>query len=419
VLLLPPRTAVESAPRTRTVVLGACVAVLGSLYLWRGLAVPHTAPGPTTWFGVDRWAILGRGWAIVFAALAAAAGCAAGRVRVDVALERRAVRVAAAGVATGVFWLLSDRTENLDGSLLQAKFTAALPGGFATHDEMLELYLHSRLWAGLHALWGWDVAQTYRLVSCLAGGAAVLLAIRIVRRFPEPLLVLGLLGAGGWVLVFFGDVENYTLLAVVALGYLAAALRCLDEPAAPVWPLGLLVGFGALCHLEMLVLAPSLLVLVRRRRDLLALLGVPAVLALGLWWFDRHGLPIAELATSQAAADGGDWGRYLFPDGATGWWLQLQLLLLLAPALVLLPACRFAGRRSLFLAVAAAGGLLLVVVWRAQLGVFEDWNLYAVAAPPLLLLVASGLRRPAAPWMAAFVVLAGSQTLAWVLENRG
>ncbi|WP_433503782.1 hypothetical protein ACQP04_29430 [Pseudonocardia halophobica] len=49
---------------------------------------------------------------------------------------------------------------------------------------------------------------------------------------------------------------------------------------------------------------------------------------------------------------------------------------------------------------------------------FDDWNLYAITAPPLILLVASGQRRPSAPWATAVVVLTGTQTLAWVLENH-
>ncbi|WP_433503783.1 hypothetical protein ACQP04_29435 [Pseudonocardia halophobica] len=381
VLVLPTPTTTEASPRRTTALLAAGVCLLGGLYLWRGLAVPHAVPGQpeaglTTWFGVDRWVFVGRGWAITFAGLAAAAGLAVWRwperarmlaVDVSAALDRRAVRGVVALVSTGLFWLLSDRTENLDGSLLQGKFEAS-PGGFATHDEMLELFLHSRLWAGLHELWGWDAAQTYRLVSCLAGGMAVLIALRIARRFEQPLLVLGLLAGGGWVMVFFGDVENYTLTAVVALGYLAGALRFLDDEEAPLWPLGLLLGLGVLCHLETLVLGPSLLVLVvigvrhGGRLDAgLALTAVPAVF--GMWWFDQHGLPIAELVSgSQITAQGGDWSRFLLPDGATGWWLQLQLVLLLAPAVVLLPACRFAGVRSVFLGVASAGALLLVVV---------------------------------------------------------
>ncbi|MEU7811071.1 hypothetical protein [Pseudonocardia sp. NPDC049154] len=438
-LVLPTPTTTESPPRRTTALLAPGVCLLGGLYLWRGLAVPHPVAGQpeaglTTWFGVDRWAFVGRGWAITSASFAASAGVAVWRwperartlaADVTAAVGRRTTRLIAAVVSVGLFWLLSDRTENLDGSLLQGKFEAS-PGGFVTHDEMLELFLHSRLWAGLHELWSWDVAQTYRLVSCLAGGVAVLIALRIARRFDQPLQALGLLAAGGWVMVFFGDVENYTLTAVVALGYLAAALRFLDDEEAPLWPLGLLLGLGVLCHLETLVLGPSLLVLiviaVRRGRRLdagLALAAVPAVLGLGLWWFDRHGLPISQLVSgSQISAQGGDWSRFLFPDGAMGWWLQLQLVLLLAPAVVLLPACRFADVRSVFLAVASAGALLMVVVWRAQLGVFDDWNLYAIAAPPLILLVVSGLRRVNAPWMTAFVVLAGTQAVAWVLENH-
>ncbi|GAA2873973.1 hypothetical protein GCM10010472_34080 [Pseudonocardia halophobica] len=54
-------------------------------------------------------------------------------------------------------------------------------------------------------------------------------------------------------------------------------------------------------------------------------------------------------------------------------------------------------------------------------GVFNDCNLYAIyaiVAPPLILRVASGLRRPSPPWATAFVVLAGAQALAWVLENH-
>ncbi|MCE0763110.1 hypothetical protein LWC35_09340 [Pseudonocardia kujensis] len=438
-LVLPTPTTTEAPPRRTTALLAAAVGLLGGLYLWRGLAVPHPVAGQseaglTTWFGVDRWAFVGRGWAITFASLATAAGLAVGRwperARVlaadaTAALGRRTTRLIVAAVGVGLFWLLSDRTENLDGSLLQGKFEAA-PGGFATHDEMLELYLHSRLWAGLHAMWGWDVAQTYRLVSCLSGGAAVLLALRIARRFDQPLLVLGLLAGGAWVMVFFGDVENYTLTAVVALAYLAGALRFLDDEDGSVWPLGLLLGLGVLCHLETLVLGPSLLVLVviavrrgRRLDGVAAFAAVPAVLGLGLWWFDEHGLPIAQLVSgSQISAQGGDWSRFLLPDGATGWWLQLQLVLLLAPAVVLLPACRFVDVRSVFFGVASAGALLMVLVWRAQLGVFDDWNLYAIAAPPLTLLVVSGLRRASPPWATAFVVLAGTQTLAWVLENH-
>ena len=109
------------------------------------------------------------------------------------------------------------------------KIAEAVPraGAFVTHDELLELSVHSRLWAVLHAACGWDVAQTYRATSCLAGGAAALLALGLARRYPPArrLLVVSGVFARGRVLVFFGDVENYTVTNVLVLAYLATEPR--------------------------------------------------------------------------------------------------------------------------------------------------------------------------------------------------
>jgi hypothetical protein len=79
--------------------------------------------------------------------------------------------------------------------------------------------------------------------------------------------------------------------------------------------------------------------------------------------------------------------------------------------------------RVIFLAVASAGALLMVGLWRAQLGAYNDWNLYAVTAQPLGLFVFGGLaaqpsiRRQAA-WLAALVVLMITQTAAWIAEHH-
>jgi len=435
-----------------------------------------TDPESTSWLGMDRWAFLGRPWALFFVALAVLAGVVMARWPMQVrraalagreALDRTWVRVALAAASVAPFWFARNHQENLDGSLLQQKIAAgvAANGSFATHDEMLELYLHSRLWDLMNSAWGWDVAHTYRVVSCLGGGVAVYLALGLIRRFPAtrwPFVVLGLF-AGGWVLIFFGDVENYTLTNVVVLAYLGAALRFLDEgrsvggepdrrdgpgdgfldgrrhPGAKdarLWPVGVILGVGTLCHLETLVLAPSLLVLLRvayrrgRRLDAVLAAGAgPVLLAAALWFFDHHGLPISNLAThSQISAQGGHFGSFLSPPSPDYVWLQLQLLVLLAPAVMLLPALlvgdsRPRGPYSLFLGVAAAGPILLVLLWRAQLGEYEDWNLYAIAAPPLGLFVFGALamqRRIGrqAPWLVAALVLMASQSLAWVLEHH-
>jgi hypothetical protein len=436
------------------VTVSAATVALGALYLWRGVVRPvpldaNRYPRATAWLGLDRWAFLHAPWPWVFLVVAAVVGGAVARwpgwfrraaLLGTVALERIVARLVVSVVATAVFWALSSNHLNPDGIAFQRKFSDAAAAGqsFATHDELLELYGHFQLWRLTHWAWGWDVAQTYRATSCLAGGVAVLLALGLYRRFAPtrwPLVVAGLF-AGGWVLVFFGDVENYSVTNLLVTAYLVAALGFLARDDARLWPVGCLLGVGALFHVETLALAPSLLVLAlvacRRGRTsdaLVALAAVPLLLIAALWWFDNHGLPLASLDGSHVSADGGNWARVLAPLSAEYFWLQLQLLLLLAPAVVLLPVllCKGAyprGRYALFLGSAAAGPLVLVAVWRAQLGQYDDWNLFAIAAPPLALLVWGALAGQArlgrqAPWLAAALVLMVTQTLAWVLEHQG
>jgi len=441
--------------RVATALVAAAACGLGALYLRHGLVAPPPGgeAGATRWLGVDQWAFAGAQWAGVFAVAAALAGlavawrpdhtaraaAAAGR-----SLDCRAVRAGVAAAVTVVCWAASSRQENLDGSLLQQKIADAVPrtGAFVTHDEMLELYLHSRLWAVMHATLGWDVAQTYRAASCVGGGVAAFVALGLVLRLPPARRLLAAAGllAGGWVLVFFGDVENYTWANVVVLVYLASALRFLDDECARLWPAAAALATGALFHLETLVLGPSLLVLAavaaargRRGEAVAAVLLVPGVIAAALGWFDVHGLPVADLFThSQISAQGGDWSRFLAPADAHYLWNQIQLVLLLAPAVVLLPALLidrgfrggFRGDpRIVFLSAAAAGGLLLAFLWRAQLGPVGDWDLYAVAAQPLALLVVTWLTagpqlRARAPWVAVLLVLAATHTAAWIAANH-
>lgn len=389
--------------------------------------------------GVDRWAGLGLAWRWMLPGLALVAGLIVARRpeacrrlagRAGTAVGLPPVRLAVAMASVPMFWLASNRQHNPDGSMFEEKFVAAAGhgGAFTTYDEMLEFYLHSRLWAVVNPLWGWDVTTTYRVVSCLAGGAAVFVGLGLVRRFPPtrgPLVVAGLF-AGGWVLVFFGDVENYTLTNVMVLGYLVTALRFLDDEQSPLWPVGVLLGIAVAFHLQALTLAPSLLVLAgiavrrdRHRDAVAALAAVPLLPAAVIAWLAIHGLPSSGLATSQITADGGDWSRYIAPADGRYFWLQWQLLVLLVPALLVRGVAATGLARTVFLAVAAGGPLLMVALWRAQLGIYEDWNLYAIVAQPIGLLVFGGLAGQSrlarqAPWLTALIVLAATQAGAWI-----
>jgi hypothetical protein len=440
----PARKPVRTGDRLATALVAGATCVLGALYIGHG----RRSTASAAWIGVDQWAVVGHAWADLFTAAAAVAGlavalrpteCARGAATVARALDDRRVRCAVAVAAALACWAARSRRTNLDGSLLQQKVIDGVSrtGAFVTHDEMLELYLHSRLWVVAHAVAGWDVHLTYQVASCVAGGVVAFVALGLGRdRSPaRRLLLTGGLVAGGWVLVFFGDVENYSWAGVLAFCYLLAALRYLDDEDARLWPVAGLFALGVLFHLEVLVLGPSLLVLAAaaagrgRRTDAVAsLLVVPGALGAALWWFDRHGLPVTDLFThSQISAQGGDWSRFLAPLDGRYLWQQVQLLLLLVPVVVLLPAvladrAHRRHRSTAFLAAASGGALLLTFLWRAQLGP-DDWNLFALAAPPVGLLVLRWAThgpgfRARAPWLAALVVLSAAHTAAWVAGNH-
>lgn len=401
---------------------------------------------PATRFGVDQ--LQPFGWVAVAALLAAAISAAplarsrgaAHLLKIVTQLSGRpSGRLLLAGSAALLFWMLRSHTLNPDGAAFQDKFDRDVPvnGVFVTHDEILEFVVHSRFWAFTHAWWGWDVPTSYQVLSSVAGGVFVALVARyahLVHPIHAGALVL-LTMTGGFVQLFFGDVENYTLTAVVILGYFLAAERFLQRRASIVWPSAWLAT-AMMCHLLAGFLLPSLLYLWRvanRRRagrqvgaGLLVLLGIITVtlLACHIVW----GLPIERLLESHAGGHGGRYRDVLARPTLTHYWAQLNVLLLLCPGVVLaLPLAIAPGlartERDVHLAIAAAAMLTFLLVWFPALGPREDWNLFANVAIPVSLLVwSSALSAPGLAERRAILtgvgLVGGLHSLAWVWRNH-
>ena len=107
---------------------------------------------------------------------------------------------------------------------------------------------------------------------------------------------------------------------------------------------------------------------------------------------------------------------------------QLNLLLLLCPGVaMLIPFLAWRRQRSgettTFLGVAAICMLVFQAVWKAQLGVFDDWNLYAIGGVIVSLLIwryaAMVAVTPAQKVAAAVVALIGCvNTYSWIIANH-
>jgi hypothetical protein len=370
-------------------------------------------------------------------ALAAAIVLGWANPRVSVNSQLAAVLIA---LASGpVFFYLRTHVLNQDGTMLTPKFERDVPllGAHLTHDELLELFMHSRIWYYTHRWWNWSVVYSYQVVSCVAGSLFVYGLLRLARRLAPDRTWLFLLGAlsGGYMQLFFGDAENYTVTAAIVVLYVLAACRFIARDG-PLWVPIAVLAIAMCFHLEAGWLLPSAAYLsavsrVRtgglREASRSAAIGA-AIIASVFVYFHFNGLPLWRFFSSHA-------GHALRANGvfAIGmprrYYLdQLNLLVLLCPAAALLLPFAVWRRRpadevTAFLAVAVVSMLLFQLIWKAQLGVFDDWNLYAMGAVLTALLIwryaamaaVTPLMRIAAAALAAVGCL---HTYAWIIANH-
>jgi len=352
---------------------------------------------------------------------------------------RPAAAVVCAAAAAPVFFLLRTNWLNGDGNALTPKFERDVPlvGAHLSHDELLEFFVHSRFWDYTHRWWGWSVVFSYSVLSCAAGCAFVYVLCRAARRFAPERTWLFLAGvvSGAYMQLFFGDVENYTITAVLILIYVVAACRFLDGEL-PLRVPAIALAVAACFHLEAGWLLPSAVYLAAVSRSRTGSMrdawqsaaGAAALIAVVFVYFHFNGLPLGRFFSSYAGQalrfkDVFSFGmpRSYFGD-------ELTVLLRLCPAIaILLPACAAlrhdASEPSRFLAIAAVSMLLIQGVWKSQLGVFDDWNLYSAGALLSAIVIWRYVSADAAallPRIAA-TVLAGAgawQSYAWIAANH-
>jgi hypothetical protein len=339
----------------------------------------------------------------------------------------------------GIFFALRSNYLNTDGNDLTTKFQASVPtlGAHVTHDEMWELYLHSRFWLFMNQHFGWSVIFSYQVLSCAAGGVLVFAMLKFSRFLhQENALALFLLFcSGAFMQLFFGDAENYTLAMVWMVLYFFSAALYLAGKQSLLVPSALL-AVAMTFHLQAGFLLPSLAYLyyreLRQKGDLNIIKGallMAVIILLTFYFFDRHNLPIANLFQhSHAFGIFNRPGKYLPVLSISYYWQQANLALLLFPGIILLPILLIFRRIQLtpfniFLLIASSILILYQLLWRAQLGVYNDWNLYAIVGVTLALLVwhnlvgARNLRHKPALFILLFGIFA-THTMAWIISNH-
>ncbi len=307
---------------------------------------------------------------------------------------------AALPVALAAFWIFRERTWHGDALYkVDLLATRALQDNPYVWKEPLDSLLEYAV-SGLVRPFGAGPEIAIALMSVAAGGVFVLatwaVAAWLTGSTLRRLVIYTALLATGASLLWFGHVENYSWSTAMAFATLALAVGYFAG-RAPLWAVALSGGAAVSFHPQAAFVLPALLLLLRRNRWprqvvtlVLGGLVVPLLTAGVFWW----------LKVPPPGLDGGFAGdpqlfwtpmQALAPAQLTE---ALQNLWLIAPLWSLWigagvwgfmqPAVR-RERTFLLLAVAAAGVLFYFFAFQNDLARQRDWDLFAIAGPPLAL----------------------------------
>lgn len=328
----------------------------------------------------------------------------------------------------------------------------------------LTVLLHQRLWQFVaEPLWGWPVEQVYATVSLICGVGFVYVLLNFSHQWGrdrlEKGILTGLMLTTGSMQLFFGYVENYTIMSLGLLITLYWAWQLLRGSRQLFWPI-LAFSLTNAFHPSTVFLWPGMLLLawLSYRRGRVSLIdgllqtvitplliggGVGAIMEIG-----GHGV---EALTGVDRPGGGDgiwfvplfevdptnqWQRYtLFSPAHLIDWFNLHLLLsplglLIIVVIGLVYRERlFEGWQSVdrdygcFLMTMAGLYVLLTFVWNPDYGARHDWDLFAPSAFVYTLLVGHLLSRAltdrALLRQAGLLIIgvSGLHTVAWIVTN--
>jgi hypothetical protein len=335
----------------------------------------------------------------------------------------------------------------------------------------LSIFTHAQLWFILNPVPGVGVDTLYAITSVLSGVGFVyvlfLLADSLGRHWSEKATVFGLVITTGSMQLFFGYVENYTVISLGLTLTLYLGVRCLRGKISLVWP-SLVLAVTNAFHPSTIVLWPAMgyigLRLSGRRPSVLsqviewAKLALPPVLVLAilvvLMTAGGHGPETMLVDDRPGGADGipfvplyqvtTEWQHYTMFSLAhlLDWVNEHFLISPFGLFLLLLALVTRIGRRNTvtspddgqsrltFLAIAGLAYLLLTFVWNPDYGGRNDWDLFAPSAFVYTPLAACLLVRRSRAWAESSgercflgqvvpVIVAASalHTMAWIYYN--
>lgn len=257
--------------------------------------------------------------------------------------------------------------------------------------------------------WGWDGFAAINLVSCIAGACSVWVVLQFNKRYLgiNPLWPLGLLFSSGLILLCTGHTEYYTQFfaamlyyGYVSVGYLRGKHSSLHVSIA--------FSLALWMHLGILFAFPTLLLLPLLKKNWRDYSGIVSgqMFTVAAFIIKNYGaffglnviglspgsnyVPIFEDATGEKFYLMFAVGHLL--DIVYAWTMRSWIFW---PAIGL--AVGWLGinslftRERIFLLCYTLAFTVFVMVWHPNLGIHQDWDLFALEAAPCMLLLFSYL----------------------------
>jgi hypothetical protein len=125
----------------------------------------------------------------------------------------------------------------------------------------LSILLHAELWLWIHPALGVSVETLYAITSVLSGVGFVyvlfLLADALGQSWTQKATIFGLVATTGSLQLFFGYVENYTIISLGLVLTLYLGVRCLRGEISLAWP-SLSLAIANAFHPSTMVLWPAM-----------------------------------------------------------------------------------------------------------------------------------------------------------------
>ncbi len=362
---------------------------------------------------------------------------------------RNVAALAAAAASVAVFWLLRSSTLLLgDARLVASNFEHAFHPDYALivsspriillHESIARgtaLLYHYAARISLEAF-GAPAVDGIRFLNCLLGGVLVYVMLRAVMAKPRPgamaVWTVTLIMTSGAMELFFGYVENYTPLLFFGALYVLSGLVYMESGKGRFIPaVFACLILAVFMHIQGLLLLPSfVLLLIRHSRArervgpayltaaLLAVTAAGTYLFAVLTRYGRHFLPV--FASEEVFGA-------LSPSHLAD--IANELVLVLPAVLVAAALARTRPRnpdaRLHFLLLVLLPCLIFLFVFKPDLGMARDWDLFSITAlglvPLALVIVGSALRaggrRLSERLTAPAAVMSAVLALAWVGVN--